>query len=62
MADCYIVALAPAPSSHCHSDVIVAIASPPVHTYGGIRSEKRQKSLFLFTAQYFEKNSSGPSF
>jgi hypothetical protein len=31
---------------------------PPVHTYGGIRSEegKGRKSLFLFTAQQIEKS------
>jgi hypothetical protein len=37
---------------------------PPIHTYGGIRSEeeKGRKSLFLFTAQQIEINKFRPKF
>jgi hypothetical protein len=60
-------ALAPAPSSHCcthhhHCHCIVIVTAQPHLWRNPVRRRKRQKSLFLFTAQQIEKSESGPSF
>jgi hypothetical protein len=67
MADCYIVALAPAPSSHCHSrrhhcHCFVIFTARPHLRRNPLRRRKGRKSLFFFTAQQIEKSKSGPSF
>jgi hypothetical protein len=59
MADCYVIALAPAPSSHCCSCrhcchcIVIVTARPHLR-----RNPFRRKSLFLFTAQQIEKSES----
>jgi hypothetical protein len=56
MADCYVVTSAPAPSSHscshCHCcHCIVVVSSLANLTEESIQKKKRQKKLFLITAQ-----------
>jgi hypothetical protein len=67
VADCYVVASALEPSSHCCSHRhrchrIVIVTAHPHLRRNLFRRRKRQKSLFLFTAQQIEKSESGPSF
>jgi hypothetical protein len=67
MADCYVVALAPVPSSHCHSrrhccHCFVIFTARPHLQRNPFRRRKRQNNLFLITAQQIEKSESGPSF
>jgi hypothetical protein len=54
MADCYVVALAPAPLSHCcshHHHCHRFVTAHPRLRRNPLRKKKRQKSLFLFTTQ-----------
>jgi hypothetical protein len=67
MADCYVVASSPAPSSHCctrrhccHRFMIVT-ARPHLRR-NPLRRKKRHKSLFLFTAQLLRKTNLDPIF
>jgi hypothetical protein len=60
MADCYVIASAPASSSHCRSrrhcchGFVIVTACPHLRR-SPFRRRKRQKSPFLFTAQQIEK-------
>jgi hypothetical protein len=66
MADCYVIASAPAPSSHCcsrrhHCHRIVIVTARPHLWRNPYRRRKRQKN-YIFMAQQIEKSKSGPSF
>jgi hypothetical protein len=67
MADCYVIALAPAPSSHCrrrhhrfHRFVIVT-AHPHLRR-NPVRRKKRQKKSTFIYGTTFKKNESGSDF
>jgi hypothetical protein len=67
MADCYVIALAPAPSSHCysrrhHCHCFVIVTARQHLLTNPLEEEKGRKSLFLFTAQQIEINKFRPSF
>jgi hypothetical protein len=67
MADCYVVALAPAPSSHCCSrrhccHRFVIVTARPHLRRNPIRRRKRQKKSIFIYGTTFKKNKSGSDF
>jgi hypothetical protein len=67
MADCYVVALAPAPSSHCRSrrhcfHRFVIVAAHPYLRRNPVRRKKRQKKSIFIYGTTFKKNESGSDF
>jgi hypothetical protein len=60
MADCYVLALAPTPSSHCRSchdccHCIMIVGCPAALMEESLQKKKRQKSLFLITAKNWKQ-------
>jgi hypothetical protein len=67
MADCYVVASAPAPSSHCcshrHCCHRFVIVTTRPHLRGNpLRKKKRQKKSIFIYGTTFKKNESGSNF
>jgi hypothetical protein len=67
MADCYVVALAPAPSSHCrsrrhHCHCFVIVTARPHLQRNPLRRKKRQKKAIFIYGTTFKKNESGSDF
>jgi hypothetical protein len=67
MADCYVIALAPAPSSHCfsrrHCCHCFVIDTPRQHLLRNpLRKKKRQKKNIFIYGITFKKNESGSDF
>jgi hypothetical protein len=67
MADCFVIALALALSSHCCSrrhccHCFVIVTTHPNWQRNPLRGKKRQKSLFLSMAQLLRKTNLDPIF
>ncbi len=67
MADCYVVASAPAPSSHCRSrrhrcHRFVIVTTHPHLRRNPLRRKKRQKKSIFIYGTTFKKNESGSNF
>jgi hypothetical protein len=67
MADCYVVASAPAPSSHCcsrhhHSHCFVIVTAHPHLRRNPFRRKKRQKKFIFIYGTTLKKNESGSNF
>jgi hypothetical protein len=63
MADCYVIALAPVPSSHCRSrrhrcHHFVIITARPHLRRNPLRRKKRQKKFLFIYGTTFKKNES----
>jgi hypothetical protein len=67
MADCYVIASAPAPSSHCCSRrhrchrFVIVIAHPHLQRNPLKRKKRQKKSIFTYSTT-FKKNESGSNF
>jgi hypothetical protein len=67
MADCYVVASAPVPSSHCCSrrhcfHCFVIVTTRPHLRRNPVRRKKRQKKSIFIYGTIFKKNESGSDF
>jgi hypothetical protein len=67
MADCYVIASAPAPSSPCHSrrhrcHCFVIVTAHPHLQRNPFRRKKRQKKSIFIYGTTFKKNESGSDF
>jgi hypothetical protein len=67
MADCYVIALAPAPFYHCcsrhhHCHCFVIVTAHPHLRRNPLSRKKRQKKSIFIYGTFFKKNKSGSNF